>query len=176
MRRIILTMAAMIVFLGGSYSQQSREKGSPTPCSYSELYRKDGWMVPGLKGAKIKVKRMAVEDSPGMSMMVLEPTEPEPTITVFRCSRDHVGRMEIDEIPIGIITLWAFDFGGRTFAYRLSYGIDTIENGQRMPTGSAANVMFYDLDGSGRFVLRKSAGGPSDSVAPAPIPEWVTKE
>jgi hypothetical protein len=75
-------------------------------------------------------------------------------------------------MPIRILALWAFDFKGRTFAYGLSYGIDAMQDGSRVPLGAASGVMFYDVDGTGRFTIIRAARFP---FVPELIPNWVEK-
>jgi hypothetical protein len=93
-------------------------------------------------------------------------------MTHVGCSRDHTGRLEFEEQPIGIIDLWAFDFNGRVFAYRLSYERQAMQNGTRVRLGSASEIMFLDVDGSGKFTLCKSAIPPF-LFTPKVVPDWV---
>src|ERR1700730_4695786 len=157
MFRTICTITVILAFLEGAYCQQPAEKVPPPTCSFSELYRKDGWVIPGLDGAT-KKERVAIPDRAGVYKTTLEPTKRASTIRVFRCSQEHGGRLEIEDISMGIEYLSSFDVGGRVFAYSLSYGVD----------GIAASwlVMFYDLDGSGRFTLRIGEG---NRLIPPPV-------
>jgi len=74
----------------------------------------------------------------------------------------HSGRVEIEDLDVGIMSLTSFDVGGRIFAYDLEYGIHGI--------GAVWTVKFYDLDGSGRFTLRRSE---LVRIVPDLIPAWV---
>ena len=73
---------------------------------------------------------------------------------------------------MGILNLWSFEFAGRMFAYGISYGKEVMQNGTRVPIGSSSAVMFYDVDGSGRFAVRKWAKYP---FIPDFVPDWVKK-
>lgn len=170
MHRIICAISLVVVTTVSGYSQESDEKNAPAPCIYSELYKTEGWKIPGLKGARKKSGRAAVPNKPGVYMTELEPTDRASTIEVFRCSQVHAGRLEVESIDIGIAYLYSFDVGGRVFAYSLTYGIDVAENGQSMPIGAVWLVMFYDPDGSGRFTLRRGEKG---RFVPDLIPDWV---
>ena len=159
MFRIICTLVIFVAFAGGALSQ---EAVAPSPtCEFSEIYRKEGWIIPGRDGAN-KKWRVPTPNKPGVYMTELVPTQRASTVQSFECSREHAGRLEIAEIQMGIESLRAFDVEGRTFAYKLSYGVDGI--------GASWLVTFYDLDGSGRFALRRSE---RSTFVPELIPDWV---
>jgi hypothetical protein len=101
---------------------------------------------------------------------VLAPVEQEAVMTDMWCSRDYSGRIEVEDVPIRVLDLWAFDFAGRVFAYGVSYGKDAIQNGVRVPIGASSAVMFYDMDGFGRFKVRRAAKYP---FIPDVIPDWA---
>ncbi len=164
MRWAIYTIMLAAASLEVAYSQEPLEKEAATPCGYSELYRKEGWVIPGINGAKKKHEHMAVPGKPGTYATELQPTTRASTIQVFRCSREHAGRLEVEDVNMGIGSLYSFDVGGRIFAYSLVYGVDGI--------GAEWSVMFYDLDGSGRFTSRRAE---RSSLVPELIPDWVKK-
>jgi hypothetical protein len=143
----------------------------PENCSFSELYKKEGWTVPGLAGAKAG-KRAQFQNIPGVFVTILKPNEPEATITEIRCSQTKNGRIEIEERPIGILDLRAIDFNGKLFAYGLTYGKEVIENGQRHSVAAATSIIIYDTDGSGKFTLRS---GSDLAIWPITVPDWVRK-
>jgi len=131
-------------------------------CGYSELYRKEGWLVPGLDGAKKKMARAAVPGKPGMYLTILEPAKRASSIQVFQCSQAHVGRLEMADIAVAVGDVYAFDVGGRIFAYGVVYGIDGI--------AAEWHIMFYDVDGSGRFTVRRSE---RSRFVPDSTPDWI---
>lgn len=157
----LCAVLAIIVACTNAPCQQSSDKAEAPTCCYSELYRKEGWVIPGLKGAKSGY-RVAVPDKHGVYLTKLEPTANGATIQKFTCSREHAGRVEIEDLNVGIINLTSFDVGGHIFAYNLVYGIAGI--------GTEWSVRFYDLDGSGRFTLRRSE---RNRFVPELIPDWV---
>ena len=159
MFRIICTLVIFVAFPGNSPSQDAVAL-SPT-CEFSEIYRKEGWIIPGRDGAN-KKWRVPTPNKPGIHMTELVPTQRGSAIQSFECSREHAGRLEIGEIHMAIESLRAFDVGERTFAYKLSYAVDGV--------GASWLVTFYDLDGSGRFTLRRSE---RSTFVPELIPDWV---
>lgn len=161
MHRLCAVVAIVVTFNNAPCQQPSDKEEAPT-CCFSELYRKEGWVIPGIKGAKSRL-RVAVPDKHGVYMTELEPTKHGATVQSFTCSREHAGRLEIEDRDVWITNLTSFDVGGRIFAYNLLYGIDGI--------GAEWTVRFYDLDGSGRFTLRRSE---TNRIVPELIPEWVT--
>src|ERR1700720_1411174 len=173
MFRISFPFFLIVLGYGKLFSQQpSPGPGTPT-CSFSEIYREDGWTVPGVAGAKVKGQRARFSNIPGVSVTVLIPVESESTVTGIWCPPDHAGRLEIEERPIGILNLWFFVFEGRVFAYGISYGKEVIQNGTRVPIGSSLAAMFYDVDGSGHFKVRKWSRYP---FMPDFVPDWVKKD
>jgi hypothetical protein len=169
MLRSYSALFCMLAIVGNALSQPLSKAPAPL-CSFSELYRKDGWAIPGLEGARIKGQRMAFNNLAGVYVTMLEPATSESIITDVWCSRDHDGRIEIEDRPIRVLNLWSFDVGGRKFAYGLSYGVEAIQNGKRIPVGTSAALMFYDVDGSGRFKVLRGAKFP---FVPDMVPDWA---
>ena len=141
-------------------------------CQYSELYKKEGWFVPGREGAKSTRARTAVSGKMDIYFTVLQPARRESTIQVYRCSREHIGRLEIEDITMGIGYISSFDVGGRVFAYSLTYGVNATDIGTQVPVAAVWSVKFYELDGSGRFTLRRSE---RNRIVPELVPGWVKR-
>lgn len=156
------------------FSQQQIDGDASKGCMFSEVYRKAGWAIPGIPAAAVKNKssRQPYGEMAGVFVTTLKPNPVETAVTVLWCSRDDNGRLQIDDEPVGIISLWAFDFNGQIFAYSVRYVMESILQGERRPLGGESQVIFYDLDGSGRFTLMKGPGGPR---VPTFIPDWVKK-
>jgi hypothetical protein len=105
MLRITFT-SVLIVLASGTLFPQQPNPGTTTPaCSFSEIYRAEGWTVPGLAGAKVKGQRAKFSNIPGVFVAVLTPVESESTTTDIWCPPDHAGRLEIEEQPMGILNL-----------------------------------------------------------------------
>lgn len=159
--RCLSGIVMLAILTSNLYPQQSGDTSAEQIC-YSELYRKEGWTIPGLQGARKKGGRGAVPEKPDVYLTALEPPHRGSTIQIFRCSREHTGRLEIEDLDVGIIDLSSFDVGGRIFAYNLIYGVDGI--------AAEWSIRFYDLDGSGRFTLRRTE---RSRFTPELIPDWV---
>ncbi len=162
----------VLIVLGTSItaSQQPTPKTTSSTCSFSEIYKADGWIVPGLQKASVK-KRGTLSNIPGVTATILEPAETESTITSIQCSRDDGGRLEIEEQPIEILELSAYEYQGRIYAYGLSYEKQAIQNGTRVPLGAASGFLYYDLHNSGRFTVRKWAKWPFVPDLPPTAPK-----
>ena len=102
-----------------AYPQQSVDKPKAQTCGYGEVYKKNGWVIPGVDGAK-KAWRTTVPNRNGVYMTKLEPIARAAVIQRLSCSREHVGRLEIEDVEVGITSLSSFDVGGRIFAYNLT--------------------------------------------------------
>lgn len=169
MRQIVWVIGVILAVSTLGHSQELNGKTAEPICEYSELYRKDGWTIPGLDKVT-KKRRAAVPGRTGVYLTMLEPAKRVAILEIFRCSREHAGRLEIEHNQIGIDSLSLFDSGGRVFAYSLTYGMDSVENGRSVPIGAIWSIKFYDLDGSGRFTLRR---GEKNRIVPDLVPDWV---
>src|SRR5215472_3218888 len=160
----MLRLAAILVFLASSIETGPLQEPATEPtapaCNFAEIYKADGWSIPGLQNAKIKQKANFV-NLPGVVVTKLEPSVTEATLTQISCSREHPGRIEIEEKPIGILELTAYEYKGRVFAYGLYYEGQAIEDSARVRLGCASSYLFYDVEGSGHFTLRNGRHGPS---------------
>src|SRR5215467_8431767 len=92
---------------GSMLPQQSEAKPSAPACNSAEIYKADGWLIPGLANAKVKF-RANFANLPGVTVIRLEPSDGEAFFTRIHCSQEHNGRIEIEEEPIGIIELTAY--------------------------------------------------------------------
>jgi hypothetical protein len=169
--------ASALVLLGTSvaFPQQPAPKDATPNCTFSEVYKKDGWTVPGVHGAKVK-QRATLTDLPGVFVTILEPADAQTNIPEIWCPQDHPGRLVLDDSPIRIMVLWSFDCGGRVFAYRISYAEEAIYNGERHELAAATSVFFYDMEGSGKFTVLdagKRLNGKGWGYLPSFIPDWA---
>ena len=148
-------------------AQQPSISNAATTCDISEVHNLDGWAVPGLKGAVVQGKPTHYPN--GVVARSLVPRDRQSSFAYYRCSEDHRGRLEIGEFPIGIHHIISFEVGGRVFAYYVHLGRERLEHGKRLDFGTELQIIYYDLDGSGRFTLRKS----TMVRAPEFTPDWV---
>jgi hypothetical protein len=149
------------------FAQQPSIPNAATTCDISEVHNVDGWAVPGLKRAVVQGKPIQYPN--GVVAKSLVPRDRQASFTYFRCSEDHRGRLEVGEFPIGIYQIISFEVGGRVFAYYVHLGRERLENGKRADFGTELQIIYYDLDGSGRFTLRKYTMVRS----PEFTPDWV---
>ncbi len=173
--------AMAFVFLGtGVALSQQTSPNDPIPkCNFSEVFKKDGWTVPGISGAKVK-QRAKLSNMPGVFVTTFEPANAEANLTNVICVREHTGRLEVkDGAPIKILMLWSFDLGGRVFAYRVEFASEVIYDGKRQECACESYLFFYDMEGSGKFVLMdsgKGVDGHSIGYLPSFIPDWVKSQ
>jgi hypothetical protein len=173
--RIVILTLILVALPSGTACSQNAPKDNQTPgCSFSEIYRKEGWVVPGLDGAKAKSQRSKLGSMPGVFVTKLDPVQPESNLTEVWCPPDHPGRVEVDLEPVKIVDLWSYDFGGRVFAYRVLYARERVQNdGTREDTGTVIALYFYDVEGTGRFTSIFGAKPGVGYFAPDFMPEWV---
>jgi hypothetical protein len=174
MFRVRLTIAITLLGAATVFSQEPVPKETPSACSFSEIYKSDGWTVPGLSNAKIK-KKAIFTNLPGVSVTFLEPPQAETTITSIGRARNNEARLEIEEAPIRILELSAYEYKGRTFAYGVHYEIQYYYEGSRRALGAASGVLFYDAEGSDKFTVRKYARWPFLPEVPSNWPKTEIK-
>jgi hypothetical protein len=112
---------------------------------------------------------------------MLKPDNVESNLSEWHCSEKDPGRIEIVEnAPVKIYALWAFDFGGPVFAYRVAYAPESINGGQRHELASMTSVFFYDPDGSGKFSVLKYQKWVREpkftEYLPESVPDWAKKK
>jgi hypothetical protein len=173
MTRFSVAAIAVALAVGNAHCQVPAHRDAPETCSFSEVYKKAGWTIPGLAGATVKSQRAKLSNLPGVFVTMLQPSEPETDFQHVSCPYDHPGRLVVEGEPIKILDLWSFDFGGRVFAYRVSYAREAVNGGVRSELAAASTVFFYDTDGSGTFTVMKGATMGVGSFAPAFIPDWA---
>jgi hypothetical protein len=154
------------------YCQPSERTDQIESCSFAEIYSKAGWSIPGLDRATVKNPRARLTNLPGVFVTILQPGEPETTFQRIGCSREHVGRLEIEKEPVKILELWSYDFDGRVFAYRISFAREAVSDGVRSELAAASTVFFYDMDGHGVFTILRNVGGGLDAYRPM-VPDWT---
>lgn len=153
--------------------QDSSQDKTTTACSFSEIYAKEGWTVPGLDGAK-RQQRQAWRDHPGFFITQLKPANAESFISPdVSCPYDHPGRLEIKNRPIRVMNLMSWDYEGKLFGYVVVYALQDIEHGVRFELAGASTLQFFDLDGSGRFTVMRSPVDIKSTFVPAIIPDWL---
>jgi hypothetical protein len=168
-----LAIIFAVVAFGNAFPQAKTASEATKTCAFSEIYRKDGWTIPGLPALDAKSVRKRLSGAmPDVFATTLTPSVSQTTFIRIWCPSSQNGRLQIAEQPAGIIWLISFDFKGRVFAYGVRYGLERIENGTRRDAGMESGFVFYDLDGSGLFTLRKST---LPMPSPDFIPDWVKK-
>lgn len=173
---MILRAALAIMFNLGTtcaFSQDSLPSKSTATCSFSEVYAKGGWTIPGLEGAKPQ-HRQEWNNKPGFAITQLLPGNAETFISPdVWCPYDQPGRLDIYNRPIRVMILASWDYKGKVFGYAVSYALQNVERGVRTELGAASTVQFLDIDGSGRFTVMRHLSGISDPFVPPMIPSWV---
>jgi hypothetical protein len=144
--------------------------GEPN-CNIVELYNPEGWAVPGLSNATVtKQVRNKTRDDQEVSVDVLQPRNRVARLPLVSFIASHPGRLEVREQPIDVIEIRRYSIRGNVFAYRLSAGQVSIEGHRRVPIAAAEIVMYYDMDGSGRFTIREYASKVPYALK---VPDWV---
>ena len=169
---------AVVLVLGAADAvcQAAPEDKTVPSCSFTEVYAKEGWSIPGLEGAKPQ-QRQALKDKPGFFITQWQPMKAETFISPdASCPYDHPGRLEIKNRAVRVMNLLAWDYKGKIFGYVVSYALQDIQNGVRFELAGASTLQFFDIDGSGRFTLMRSPGGIKSLLLPVIIPDWISSQ
>jgi hypothetical protein len=145
-------------------------------CHLTSLYNKNGWAIPGLEGSITASPRAsyATGNGKGQAFITRMKAGPKPAaITWLHCAARFEGATEVQALDVEALELWAFDVDGKIFAYAVTAGWlgPPDASGHRAQIGTVSDVLFYDMDGSGKFALMKYTTVP---FAPE-IPDWVKK-
>ena len=163
--------------MSGSLSARTqREQAKCAPMSAPSSTCSEGWKVPGLEGAKASDEQSSPEAKSEIRLRVLKPAQAEGALTLVRCPADSPGRVEINEVPVKVLQLLAYEYAGSLFAYRVSFTQETsLAGGTRTETGGESAVFFIDVDGTGRFKLMKPPSSLKELYVPPVVPDWVRR-
>jgi hypothetical protein len=145
-------------------------QAQPRQCSFAEVFNPVGWEIPGLSGSKIVRSDIRYEtNAPGdVFMDTLDPDGARAVLLLLMCDSNHVGRLEAREQPIAIKTLIRFRWGQRVFGYKVVADWADVQSGKWVPVGMTEILVYYDVDGSGKFKVRRGA-----ELFKLEVPEWV---
>jgi len=172
-----LLIALLLVVLPSVLAAGSgKQNDAQCYCKLTSLYNKNGWTIPGLEGSNAESKRALYRTADGerqVSVTKMKPGSKPGHITWLHCAAQSEAT-EVQIIDAEGMDLWAFDIEGRVFAYGVTVGWlgppDSI--GHRVHVGTVSDLLFYDTDGSGRFVLMTYTKVP---FAPE-VPEWASRK
>jgi hypothetical protein len=159
------------VHLGQSYSVAPAAQLTEKPCGFAEIYKYEGWKIPGQAGSARTKDRYTFPDAEGLTAIRLSPGPPTPNLVVVQCSQDFPGRLIYRLKPVKVLELWQCDFKGKVFAYAGRYELQIIDKGIRRSSLEGISTIFYDIDGSGKFVSMKYQSGLL--LKRIQIPAWV---
>jgi hypothetical protein len=149
------------VFLGRTIAQSA--------CDITELYKEDGWTIPGLAGATVESGHDTGQGDT-IAVEILKPHASAASIMILSCVASKPGRVEIRNQAVNVLELRRYSTLGHTFAYGVDAEHVSAEGEGRAALGAAEVLMYYDLDGSGLFRLREYASRIPYSVR---VPDWV---
>jgi len=148
-------------------------------CQFSEIYRPEGWKIPGRSGAAPMGNRFALSVSPGGAIPGVFVTKMKggrslSTLLLPKCSQDSPGRLIIRSTPVRVLEMSKVDYQGKVFAFIVQYEPQTVESGVVTRTLGFGQVVFLDTDGSGSFqVMRYDDRGLF--LASPEIPGWAKR-
>lgn len=138
-------------------------------CGVKELFKDDGWEIPGLSGATVQDRALPRQGGETVAE-TLTPITPAASVMIVSCVPAEPGPILIRDQAVNVQGLRRYSILGHTFAYRVIAEDVGVHGEERVALGSAEILMYYDLDGSGLFKLREYA---SRIPYKFRIPEWV---
>jgi hypothetical protein len=142
-------------------------------CNFSEVYREQGWTIPGASGAVPKGDRLTLSNIPGVFVTEMNAGKSDLSLMLFACPQDFPGRLTVRTSPVRVLAMSKFDFKGRVYAYAAQYEPQVVVNGSPQRSLGFVQVIFYDVDGAGLFkVMKFEYLHLLQAVEP---PEWTKK-
>lgn len=169
---ILLSMLLGVV----AVAESGKQPGTQCDCHLTSLYNKNGWVIPGLEGSIAASPRASYGTGNGKDQVFVTRMKagPKPApITWLHCAARFDGATEVQVFDVEVLELWAFDVDGKVFAYGVTAGwlSSPDASGHRVQIGTVSDLLFYDMDGTGKFALMKYTKTP---FAPE-IPDWAKK-
>jgi len=104
-------------------------------CAFTEVYRPEGWKIPGLSAATNAGRRAALTTSPGgpvKGVLVTQlTTKPEANsishLLLPQCPGETPGRLVLSDILVKPLEMWRVDYEGKVFAYVVTYQPQFVE-------------------------------------------------
>jgi hypothetical protein len=174
-RSAFYIFAGSVLSTAALLAQQKASSGGTPPCSFSELFNRTGWKIPGLEGATARVTGAQLKAEgvpPGVFADLLEPKVRAASVTLAYCVVTSAGRIEIREQPVDVLKLLRFSMNGRVFAYEAMAGFTGLSGENRVALGTSVTLFYFDEDGSGRFAVQRGAAPPGAQIK-LWIPEWA---
>ena len=141
-------------------------------CQFSEMFRPEGWDIPGRSGAVPEGRRLSLENSPEVFVTNMKPGKVGSRLLLADCSKDLPGRLVITAKPVRVLEMSKVDYKGRAFAYVARYEPQFLANGVPYRTLAYLQVVFIDIEGNGSFsVMRYDTRGLF--LASPDVPEWA---
>jgi len=145
-------------------------------CSFREVYKGDGWQLPGLAGAVPDggPEGRGVVDPyvPGVVVKRMKPGKADGLLVTIGCDNEGIGRLVYSAMPVSVMEMWRYEFGGMVFAYSIVYEPYEVFQGKRRPIPAYDPVALYDIDGSGVFRIMRHEE-PGRMVLNVEVPQWV---
>jgi len=138
-------------------------------CDIREAYMESGWTIPGLPEATVESRHLTGQGD-AILVETLRPRESAASVTIVSCVPLKPGRIEIRDQAVNVLELRRYSVLGHVFAYGVDAEHASVEGERRVALGATEVLMYYDLDGSGRFRLREYG---SKIPYKLRIPDWV---
>jgi hypothetical protein len=127
-------------------------------CAFAEVYRPEGWKIPGLAAAVNAGRRAALTTSMGGPVEGVFPTrltaKPKANsifhLLMPECPGEPPGRLVLSDILVKPLEMWRVDYEGNVFAYVATYEAQFVEKGVPHGTLKEHFLVFIDVDGAGK--------------------------
>ena len=171
---VLLVLSEVLAASTWLVSENPARQAEGNACRFGEVYSREGWKIPGGRGAAPKGSRAALQSFPEVFVTQLRPGKLDLTLPMFQCSRDIQGRLSFRAKPVAVLELWRFDYHGNPFAFGAKYEPQTTDAKGTNPRRSLefVSVFFYDPDGSGHYSIMKYPTSPS-FFSSIEVPPWV---
>jgi len=175
MMRLIVILTLACSSLSALIMQTGESQKAATPCRIRELFKPNGWDIPGLSKATVKTHGHYVSKGIPENVFIdtLEAKAPEASLIFVGLKSCEMAQMNVRSIDVTKIE--RFMMNGHVFGYRVTgvvAGFD--KQGRRIHYGSEERVYYYDPDGFGKFSVMRYDDG--DLIFKIVVPDWVKQK
>jgi len=139
-------------------------------CDFAEQYNPAGWEIPGVTDSKVVRSEgpSSVAGVGGVFADALDLREKRASLLVLYCDPKHPGRLVMRDQPVNVRSVTRFRRNQRVFAYRVVADRVEVAGGEWREVGESETLIYYDVDGSGKFKLRRWA-----TLLTLDVPDWT---
>jgi hypothetical protein len=172
---------AAVVTLVCSHCPYAWASPDQSACNFQGVHDERGLTVPGLDGATapeekgvVQAHRYVINGVPtGVDIVEMKFGTVLDRVNMYQCSSKDPGMLDVHRTYAHIYRLWRVQKNGNVFAYAVWFAPTSPPetDGTYHEIAAMYGLVFYDVDGDGKFTVMKEIAG-AGALRPQ-IPDWV---